>query len=66
MPAPAPTNSAPKSAMDRWNATDRKPTAPLASTMLMPNQRRRDSSLTTIGPRPMPIARPMKRVAKSR
>jgi hypothetical protein len=46
-------------------ASARNITEPLASTMLMPNQRRRLSSRTTIGPRPMPTARPMKRVANN-
>ena len=37
-----------------------------ASTMLMPNQRRRDSRARSSGRAPMPIARPTKSAPKSR
>ncbi len=65
MPAPAPTRIAPRMAIDRWMAKASTSTEALASTMLMPNQRRRDMSRTIIGPRPMPSARPTKIAPKS-
>ena len=51
--------------MDRWMAKASTSTDAPASTMLMPNQRRRDRSRTIIGPSPMPIARPTKIAPKS-
>ncbi|GFJ90079.1 hypothetical protein Prum_037210 [Phytohabitans rumicis] len=66
IPAPAPTSSAPRTAMVRWIEAARTSTEEPASTMLMPNQRRRDRSRTTVGPSPIPTPNPTKSVPKSR
>ena len=65
MPAPTPTSAARIIATDRCQATDIRPTAPPASTIDRPNQRRRDSAPISFGPAAMPMASPTKIIAKS-